>query len=500
MTFDILLLHPPSVLDHQTPSRFTGPLVSNVAVSSLFEMPPIGLLSIAEYIERNGYNTKVLNVAQSILRGNSILNQLKSLDALIYGIDLHWCVHTHGAIELASIIKLEHPDSLVVLGGLTASYFDIEILENYSFIDAVLKGEGEIPLLKLVQSQDLTSTPNLTYRNKRGQIHQTRFSTPPETLDEFVFTRLDLIEPRYESTGACLYLGRGCTFNCVTCGGSNFSCMNLLNRSSIAFRNPNKVVDDIHHLLEQGILEISLYMDARLGGKRYWRNLINGIRKESLDFMLNIELFYPAEKDFLDAVIKLPIYKKIGISPDSAVETVRHIQGHVYSNRELIHTIELCLLAETPIEVFFMVGLSEDTDTTVDQTLTFINKLLEMNKADKLIVKPGFGYMLLLDPGSLAYYFPERYGYKLLFQGLDDYRQALLQPHWKDYINYETKNMTKMQLIKTIYHVKETMLSLYEKHMVLTPDEADTLLARVKKDKEFIAIYNDMKTRIKRGS
>lgn len=56
-----------------------------------------------------------------------------------------------------------------------------------------------------------------------------------------------------------------------------------------------------------------------------------------------------------------------------------------------------------------------------------------------------------MDPASTAFEYPERYGYRKLFENFEDYRQALLQPSWKYTLNYETDAMTRDDIVRATY-------------------------------------------------
>ena len=63
-----------------------------------------------------------------------------------------------------------------------------------------IRGEAEKPLLELIRALEkhsqLTGTPNLTYRTAAGEIITTPMMPASTSLDEFDFTRLDLLQPR----------------------------------------------------------------------------------------------------------------------------------------------------------------------------------------------------------------------------------------------------------------------------------------------------------------
>ena len=53
---DLILLHPPALYDFRTRDTFLRPVADAVPSTSIFEMYPVGLTSIAEFLERNHYN------------------------------------------------------------------------------------------------------------------------------------------------------------------------------------------------------------------------------------------------------------------------------------------------------------------------------------------------------------------------------------------------------------------------------------------------------------
>jgi len=69
-----------------------GPLADVIPSTDEFEMYPIGLTSIAAYLEQNHYNTRLVNLAYRMLRHPrfDVARHLARLDAPVFGIDLHW--------------------------------------------------------------------------------------------------------------------------------------------------------------------------------------------------------------------------------------------------------------------------------------------------------------------------------------------------------------------------------------------------------------------------
>src|SRR5512136_1500224 len=149
---DLVLLHAPSVYDFRRESILYGPVSDLVPSTPVFEMYPIGFTTMAEYLERSGLRTRIINLAVRMLDddGFDVDAHLKKLDAAAFGIDLHWLPHAHGSIEIARLIKRLHPKRPVIFGGFSSSYFYRELIQ-YPAVDFVLRGDStEQPLLALM--------------------------------------------------------------------------------------------------------------------------------------------------------------------------------------------------------------------------------------------------------------------------------------------------------------------------------------------------------------
>jgi hypothetical protein len=64
------------------------------------------------------------------------------------------------------------------------------------------------------------------------------------------------------------------------------------------------------------------------------------------------------------------------------------------------------------------------------------------------------------DPGSRSFEDPERFGYTLFAHTLEEHRQLLVQPSWEQILNYETKWMTRAELVDATYDAAERLNAL----------------------------------------
>ena len=172
---DLLLLHPPSVYDFRRMSIMYGPISDLIPSSPVFEMYPLGFLTMASYLELRGLKVRIVNLALRMMNDAhfDVPSFLAKLKPKAIGIDLHWLPHAHGSIEIARLAKECHPETPIIFGGLSATYFHQELIQ-YSQVDYVLRGDSIEPplysLLKCLSSgQSVETIPNLTWKNA-GQV------------------------------------------------------------------------------------------------------------------------------------------------------------------------------------------------------------------------------------------------------------------------------------------------------------------------------------------
>lgn len=506
MDYDVILIHPPAIYDFREKAVFSGPIGYTVGGSTgQFITPSIGMLSIADYLSRNGYSVLVDNIGERMVTSMSFDAEryIGNLSAKVFAIGLHWCVHSQGAIEIARLCKKLHPDAMVVLGGLTATVFHEEIVRKYEFVDAVIRGEAEKPFLSLMraleQQKELGVVPNLTFRDGEGSIRSVPLMKPSVDLDEFEFTRLDLLEPKRAifTPGILpswtIPISRGCLHNCVTCGGSAYSNRTHLGRERPAFRSPEKIAEDLQKLSEQGVQLVFLCQDPRMGGKEYWRRLLMTLQKEKIQLsQLTMELFGPADEEYIKELSKIDVPIALTISPESGVDRVRGAHGRNYTNEGLFKTIELCKRYGISLGSFSMIALGNDTPETIRQTWEGWEQICSMNINGNAPVDYAFGPMILLDPGSLAFDRPTSYGYHLIFKDLEDYIKGMSLPAWHQWISYETKYLNRELITKLTIDSLEYSINLRERCGFYSKLEADTArFCFVEASKETVNVVND---------
>ena len=482
---DLLLLHAPSVYEFRTRPAMYGPISDVVPSTPVFEMYPLGFVSIVGFLEQNGYRVRIVNLAVKMLKdpGFDVEGFIRKADAKVFGFDLHWLANAAGSLDIARLVKKNRPDAPILLGGLSASYFHEEIIEHFPQIDYVIRGDTtEKPLLDLMNHIDAGKTPekveNLTWRtgDNRKRVNPMTF-VPTEIDDLWIdygqVIKLVLRHRDLESTlpyesfmdypFTAVLTCKGCTYNCITCGGSCKAFKNFFNRDRPAFKSPQKLVEEINVISEYFKAPVFLIGDLRQGGRKWAEQVLGGIKESGLDNTITYELFDSVPIDWMKELSGSTDKWTLEISPESHDDEVRRTMGKPYTTAQMEDTIDSALKhGAEKIDVFFMVGLSGQTSESALESIDYARHLYDVMDNNRKIFTFTSPMAPFLDPGSMVYEDPERYGFTRLYSTLMEHKQALHQPSWKLYLSYETNWMTRDQIAETTY---EAMIRLNQLKM-----------------------------------
>jgi hypothetical protein len=110
------------------------------------------------------------------------------------------------------------------------------------------------------------------------------------------------------------------------------------------------------------------------------------------------------------------------------------------------------------VDVFFLIGLPQQSQESVRETIGYCEHLFQISdKRLSCFISPLGPF---LDPGSRGFEDPDRVGYRLFARTLEQHRQLLVQPTWKRILNYETRWMTREQLVEATYEAGERLNAL----------------------------------------
>jgi radical SAM superfamily enzyme YgiQ (UPF0313 family) len=198
----------------------------------------------------------------------------------------------------------------------------------------------------------------------------------------------------------------------------------------------------------------------------------------------------PAE--FLRAIDDSVTNWSIELSPESHDEGIRRLQDGTtfYRNEEMEAVIaEALKLRCHRVDIFFMIGLPQQTYSSVLETIEYCETLFQ--KTDKrcsCFISPMGPF---IDPGSMGYENPAQFGYKLLAHTLAEHRELLLKPSWKQILNYETVWMSRHELVEATYDAAEVLNNLKLQYGRIAPRDGQKVAQAIVKARQLKDRLND---------
>ncbi|TFF97526.1 MAG: hypothetical protein EU541_08125 [Promethearchaeota archaeon] len=461
--YDIIFIHPPRNLEY---------LSSNVKARSSYIMMPMGLFGMADLLHRKGFNVKIINYPLEILLNPdfSLIKYLTQLNPKVVGVDLHWVLHSAGGLDILKLIKHQLPDCFTLLGGYTATYYANEIMENYDFVDAIIQGDAEEPIIQLLRHlNSLERVENLIYRNS-GNIHDNGISYVAENINNLNFAKVrfldhwkEYINYNYEimHTPWPVEMARGCPFNCINCGGGSHSSKIINNRKYTIFRSPSRVVDDIKELMEVSEVKGVFYGHGVYPGtEKYFMEIHKLLRQENLDLHADLEIWrLPISEKFLYDFAKTYNLEKsmIWFSVRSFSESYRKkfnsLYGHFdtsfdFSNKDLENLMDLMNKYQIPLRFFWDVGNPQETGIDLLKSFLYSLKLLITQSSSHSNVS-FWSEPIIISPGCLNELYSDYFGIDVESKTFKDYvrmnRDSKMRfPPVDVSVNYKTNYLSKI--------------------------------------------------------
>jgi len=187
--------------------------------------PPLGLLYLAAYLEREGYHPEVKDLC--VEKGSKGDIRFRDYDVVGIGTDT---ARYYNALRIARTAQRE--GCTVIMGGPHPCFVDEEVL-NTNQVDFVVRGEGEITLHELLvelqkERGEFSRVKGISFC-RNGHIMRTPQREFIEDLDHLPLPARHLIDmDNYRKTKfgnrdiTPMITSRGCPSNCSFCSSSTF--------------------------------------------------------------------------------------------------------------------------------------------------------------------------------------------------------------------------------------------------------------------------------------
>ncbi|WP_298273028.1 radical SAM protein [Geobacter sp.] len=222
-------------------------------ITSLFNlMPPLGIMSIAAYLEARGVETEIVDCYGTALRGEALVAEIVRRRPDVVAFSCTTSSFLEG-YALAEALKERLPDLPVVFGGAHACSVGVSLLERFPAIDYLVIGEGEKTMYELAAAgfRDVAAIPGVGHRQDGvGTLSAPRELIPDlDSLPFPAYRRLPDFPRRYtlplfsypKAPNTSIISSRGCPYQCSYCDRSVFS-------RGFRFNSPEYIVEHLKML------------------------------------------------------------------------------------------------------------------------------------------------------------------------------------------------------------------------------------------------------------
>ncbi len=429
---------------------------------------PMGVFAIANYCNARGHRVLVANAA---VHGNRqaavevMLRTIREASIEVVGMPLHWHLAGDDVVRTAEFLRKEVPGLRVVLGGLTASVYPEQLLASTPSVDAIVVGDGEEPFRQLLDAvqrspldPDLSRVPNLAWRDgdvvRQNTISYVASADDLSSLDFSPQASLvslaeyanglrlqdavngiasDLRGQPLDRRFFFMNIGRGCSFNCVYCGGSRVSHERFARRSGVTLRSRAAVVADFARCHAAGFRRYHVCFDPAFPGKdEYFEGLFAEVRRVTGGGShLLFEAYGLPSRRFLEAASAAFAWVGILISPcffDVALRAT--CKGYQFSDEQMecaireIRAVDRC----EPFIYYAVTALEDWSDGALEERLAKVRGLRRRTGVEVSVLP------IFIEPGSPWVAFPGVCGDRTMAFTFDDFLREWRQPldGWND--------------------------------------------------------------------
>lgn len=381
---------------------------------SSYSIGQLGQYYLAEYADKYGYKVKVkyynsFDIVSELL---PVLINESSCRIVGFYVDSEnvWTLR----VLVPSLLK-SCPDVHIVLGGPQVTGDPYGTLQLVPGVTCGIIGEGEVPFLRLIQSETLEEEvlkgiDGLVYYDSSRKLVATKSQKQNPNIDEYGFPKREkyCLDPG-KVTFPQLITGRGCMGRCAFCyeGGQV--------HTKLRVRSIGSCLEEIDYLVKTyNIRYLNLVDDTFILNRKRTEEFCNRMIGK---YNGQVKWYCEARADILSKNIDiLPLLRqaglvKIQLGGESGCQEILDAYKKGVTTEEIEFVTNKIAEAGIPYTyVNFIVGGAFETESTFNRTLSFAKKLMHIAPGHVEVSSSVF----TPTPGSPMYNHPEEFGLKII--------------------------------------------------------------------------------------
>ncbi len=342
-------------------------------------MPPLGLASIASYLEQEGIRTDIIDCYAQPDSDRLIRKYLVSYKPAFIGLSCTTSSFLDG-VRLSVMARELIPGIKTVFGGPHVSALGERILEEYQDVDVIVVGEGEETLRELIgcDGREMDTVPGLIFRSDgevffSGHREQLELDSLPfpayEKLSGYpkIYSLPIFNYPRTPNTSCTS--SRGCPYACSYCDRSVF-------RRTFRYNSAEYLYQHMLHLKQRfKIRHINFYDDQFT----FKRERVEELMTMLIDRPLGMTFNCAVRAEHIDGEL-LALMKKagcwmisLGIETGDANLLARHRQN---ADLEMLaEKIRLIKKNNIRTKGLLMMGLPGESEASIRKSMDYVFSL-----------------------------------------------------------------------------------------------------------------------------
>ena len=346
------------------------------------QSPSLGLLHLAAEVREFDYRPSIIECDVFNLSVDDIVERIVEEAPEYVGITL-FTVGVWGAAEIARRVKRALPDTRIIVGGPHISSMAEETMQRFREFDYAVVGEGEEPLVRLLQAldndDDLTDVPALCYM-EGDTLRRTPALPINKVLDRLPMPAWDLLANFPDAYPAAVYdfprtpvatiaASRGCPFHCKFCDTSTFG-------ARVRHYSPERVFEMIVHLQEKfGVRHILFVDDLFLASKERTRKLCELIIESGTRVTWSCTARVDTVKPDILKLMKKAGCWEISFGLESGSNRILKSMDKAADIQRSEQAVRWTAKAGIRTKGLFILGYPGETVETIETTKNFIRRL-----------------------------------------------------------------------------------------------------------------------------
>ncbi|MES0336367.1 MAG: radical SAM protein [Candidatus Magnetobacterium sp. LHC-1] len=353
---------------------------------------PVYYLNMSAFLSSHGIDNDIIEVKELSDKEKPIeqydsylIKKIRENDYEYIGISM-FTPEYHYTMKLVNKIKKTLPDVKIILGGVHPTLRPLDQFVSNAPVDIVVKGEGEFPLLEILQHKPLREIKGICFR-ENGEVIQNPPRCLTNDLSHLPMPAYDKIDMEYYlyprkwglrfAVTSCIHLftGLGCPFNCTFCATASIY-KAYGGPRVVRYKSVNQVIEEIKFCKDKFDIESCYFQDDTftMNNKRV-HEICDKIIDNGIDIVWGAETRVNCIDDALVSKMKVAGCCQLDFGVEAATDTALKRMKKGTTIQQAKDAFDLCKKHKIRTGANFMLNTPGETQEDVEELGKFMHRI-----------------------------------------------------------------------------------------------------------------------------